>query len=373
MNIFLGNPPESIRQWIEDHYGKRYLTIEPLSSTTPDADKTSIMLLNSSGMPQTGTFEARLNDGDWTTISWNNVSPYAIDYNLVKACDASKETISYGEKLQIRGLDRWAQEYSLKVTCAGGAKVSGKMADSLTPEYAASTASYKLASFFKGSTGLKDASELDLGGITITSNCCLQMFQYCTSLVNAPQLPATALATNCYTYMFQGCTSLTKAPALPATTLASECYNSMFHGCTSLTQAPTLPATTLANYCYYSMFSSCTSLTQAPALPATALAENCYSQMFSGCTNLTQAPELPATALAGSCYYAMFSNCTKLTQAPALPATTFADECYSSMFNSCTKVTELHYPASIQNDSTFTGMPGTPWFGATNATVHYDL
>ena len=34
----------------------------------------------------------------------------------------------------------------------------------------------------------------------------------------------------------------------------------MFSGCTSLTQAPTLPATALANYCYQSMFYNCTSL-----------------------------------------------------------------------------------------------------------------
>ena len=37
----------------------------------------------------------------------------------------------------------------------------------------------------------------------------------------------------------------------------------MFSSCTSLTQAPVLPATTLADYCYYYMFYSCTSLTQA--------------------------------------------------------------------------------------------------------------
>ena len=64
----------------------------------------------------------------------------------------------------------------MKVTCAGGAKVSGKMAGSLTPEFAASTANYKLASFFKGSTGLKDASRLDLGDIAIASNCYYYMF-----------------------------------------------------------------------------------------------------------------------------------------------------------------------------------------------------
>ena len=172
----------------------------------------------------TGTFEARINDGAWTTVSWEDVSS-KIDYNLVKACDAGKETISFGEKLQIRGLDKWNSSCSLKVTCTGGAKVSGKMAGSLTPEYAASATSNKLASFFKGSTGLKDASRLDLGDIV--------------------------LADSCYDSMFYGCTSLTKAPALPATTLASNCYHNMFFGCTSLTQAPALPATTLASSCYY--------------------------------------------------------------------------------------------------------------------------
>ena len=173
--------------------------------------------------------------------------------------------------------------------------MSGKLADSLTPEYAASTTSYKLASFFKGSTGLKDASGLDLGDIS----------------------------------------------------LANDCYSKMFNGCTSLTQAPELTATTLARSCYYSM--------------------------FNGCTSLTQAPELPVTTLISYCYDSMFYNCTSLTQAPSLPATTLASNCYNSMFKGCTKVTELHYPASIQNDSTFTGMEGSPWFGATNATVHYDL
>ena len=77
---------------------QKYLTIEPLSSATPDADKTSIKLKNAASTSLTGTFEAKLNDGAWTTVSWNNVS-HGIDYNLVKACDASKETISFGEKL----------------------------------------------------------------------------------------------------------------------------------------------------------------------------------------------------------------------------------------------------------------------------------
>ena len=112
----------------------------------------------------------------------------------------------------------------------------------------------------------------------------------------------------------------------------------LFENCTQLTSAPELPATTLANRCYYSMFNGCTSLTPAPALPATTLADECYSGMFYGCTSLTQAPELKATTLADKCYLGMFAGCTLLTTAPALKAETLAESCYQSMFQGCTKL-----------------------------------
>ena len=202
------------------------------------------------------------------------------------------------------------------------AKVYGKLAKSLTSEFAASSQEYKLAYMFNSSTSLVDASELNLNDIIIS--------------------------TGCYKSMFEGCTSLTSAPkVLPATTLASYCYNNMFLGCTSLTSAPELPATTLAN--------------------------SCYNYMFLGCTSLSSAPELPATKLTNYCYYYMFFRCSSLTSAPKLPATTLAFECYESIFKGCTKITELHYPKSIENDSTFKNLPESPDFGADNATVYYDL
>ena len=43
------------------------------------------------------------------------------------------------------------------------------------------------------------------------------------------------LAVGCYSGMFYDCTSLTQAPVLPATTLADECYQGMFYNCTFLT------------------------------------------------------------------------------------------------------------------------------------------
>ena len=64
----------------------------------------------------------------------------------------------------------------------------------------------------------------------------------------------------CFAYMFYDITTLIKAPELPATTLAEWCYYSMFHGCTGLKLLPALPATILASGCYYSMFRGCTGL-----------------------------------------------------------------------------------------------------------------
>lgn len=189
---------------------------------------------------------------------------------------------------------------------------------------------------FNWCTWLTTAPELP--ATTLTDYCYSDMFKWCTWLTEAPALPATTLITRCYYNMFNWCTWLTSAPALPATTLASYCYNDMFYWCTWLTSAPVLPATTLAERCYSYMFSWCTWLTSTPALPATALANYCYNYMFEWCTWLTTASALPATTLFNRCYYSMFRWCTWLTSIPALPATKLANNCYYSMFQWCSKI-----------------------------------
>ena len=62
------------------------------------------------------------------------------------------------------------------------------------------------------------------------------MFQNCTSLVNAPQFPGAAatVAANAAPSMYAGCTALVYAPNLPYATLGSSCFQLMFDGCTSL-------------------------------------------------------------------------------------------------------------------------------------------
>ena len=173
----------------------------------------------------------------------------------------------------------------------------------------------------------------------LTKYAFFALFEGCTSLLSAPELPTTTMEYGCYAQMFSGCTALKSAPELRAEVLAMKCYQHMFRGCSALTSAPELPATTMEQGCYFGMFTECTELTSAPELPAKALAYNCYNCMFEGCTSLTSAPELPATYLVTECYHSMFNGCTSLTSAPILPATTLDWGCYSEMFQGCTSLT----------------------------------
>ena len=143
------------------------------------------------------------------------------------------------------------------------------------------------------------------------------LFNNCSVLTSAPELPATSLADNCYYCMFSGCTNLKSAPKLPAPTLTTCCYNYMFSGCTNLKTAPELPAEVLANQCYDGMFSMCTNLKTAPKLPAKSSKWLCYAGMFSGCTNLKSA-ELSIEFLRRGCCSSMFNNCTNLSSVTML-------------------------------------------------------
>ena len=113
------------------------------------------------------------------------------------------------------------------------------------------------------------------------------LFENCSALTSAPDLPAESIANHCYFSMFSGCNNLKSAPELPAKILKTGCYDKMFSGCVSLETAPTLPAETLAGFCYRSMFSGCKNLKSAPALRVEKLETACYNLMFDGCTNLS--------------------------------------------------------------------------------------
>ena len=300
--------------------GKSYLTFSSRNSFTLE--------VNNSTKYWDGTIEYFASDETWTV--WDGTSSLLAVANgseyVLYLRGTGNTVISNGVGWNLEGFD---------ISCIGNIETLLDYATVESGEHPVMAASC-YSHMFQDCTNLTRAPELP--ATTLANSCYSFMFKGCISLTQAPELPATALANSCYQGMFHNCTSLTHAPALPATTLAETCYQDMFNGCTSLTQAPALPATTLAVHCYYGMFSGCTSLTRAPELPATTLADYCYNWMFIGCTSLTHAPALPATTLADHCYWYMFSGCTSLAQAPELPATALANSCYQGMFYNCTSL-----------------------------------
>lgn len=199
---------------------------------------------------------------------------------------------------------------------------------------------YAFYRLFIGNPSITDASELDMGAETLSQSCYRGMFQSCTNLKYAPDLPATTLAAYCYAEMFSRCKGLIGTINICASTLAESCCYNMFYYCESLETAPSLPATSLAAHCYEGMFSNCVKLTTAPDLPATVLKESCYAQMFYYCVALVVAPNLLATSLADYCYFSMFEYCTKLKSISKLPAATLAKSCYMSMYMGCHSLLE---------------------------------
>ena len=322
------------------------------------------------------TYQTSTNGTDWTDYTFGTNISLAKGESVYFRCSNHPTTQSYQNCVSfvmVGKIEAWHNAYSMissSFTNTGasvgeyGMVALFKNCSSLTkaPLLLNALATYCYAFMFDGCTSLVQAP--DLPATTLVDNCYVTMFSGCTSLTQAPALPATTLVRSCYQNMFHGCTSLVQAPELPATTLAQYCYAWMFHGCTSLTKAPDLPATTLVDNCYLTMFSGCTSLTQAPALPATTLANFCYQNMFHGCTSLVQAPELPATTLANDCYLSMFRGCTSLTQAPSLPATALVDSCYQYMFEGCTALKEVRISATrLRSDNTL-----KEWLAGVSAT-----
>lgn len=200
IRLFLGRPPQHIEQWIKEH-SKPQLT--ELCFTAEEANSSvSFRKYGPAALPITGFngLEYKFNNGDWTsytigsTISLSNI----------------------GDKVYMRAVPKGnlqlAHAYNVYYyfVMTGKIAASGNVNTLLNPD---------------------PNAEVSLEG---TRYCYNSMFSNCSSLTQAPELPATTLASNCYYYMFRGCTSLTQAPKLPATTLADYCYSHMFYDCTNV-------------------------------------------------------------------------------------------------------------------------------------------
>ena len=119
-------------------------------------------------------------------------------------------------------------------------------------------------SMFKGTNVLPDCSNIDFSSESVVASGGLKGLFARTKVTDAdlarilPKnsngkycLPVTTLANNCYYQMFEYCTSLIEAPELPATTLVNSCYSSMFDGCSKLNKITMLATDISATNCLF--------------------------------------------------------------------------------------------------------------------------
>lgn len=88
-----------------------------------------------------------------------------------------------------------------------------------------------------------------------------------------------------YSRAFANCTTIEEVePNLLqyVTDLSDYCYDGMFEGCTSLTTAPELPVTILTSYCYRNMFNGCSKLNYIKMLATDISASSCLSYWVYG-------------------------------------------------------------------------------------------
>ena len=97
MNIFLGNPPENIRQWIIEHYTPPTPAAGPLCFTA-EQDGSSVSLVHQDyGMPDPTppNLQYSLNDTEhWTEYEINQIIPLAKDAKVFFKANGQNERIS---------------------------------------------------------------------------------------------------------------------------------------------------------------------------------------------------------------------------------------------------------------------------------------
>ena len=199
MNIFLGNPPENIKQWIIEHYTPPTPPTSGPLCFTAEQDGSSVSLIG-------------WNDDMYDQIDIFASLQYSTDNSTWQEWDGHVINLAAGQKVYIKALN--------------------PNPDGMTKNYKMQYHKFIFEGKIAASGNIQYLLEDSGSRVDVPASAYYSLFQDCDSLVSAPELPATTLDYNCYENMFLGCTSLTQAPALPATTLANSCYANMFSGCT---------------------------------------------------------------------------------------------------------------------------------------------
>ncbi len=151
-------------------------------------------------------------------------------------------------------------------------------------------------------------------------------------------------------------------------------YNA-FYECTGLTGSVSFPKLTSigANGLSYA-FQKCTGITSVSFPKLTSIDIYGLYFAFYYCTGITGSVSFPELISVGNYgLYSAFQICTGLTGSVSFPKlTSIGNNGLNNAFNGCTRITEIHFRSDAQSTVEATGGYGSK-FGATNATIYFDL
>ena len=177
-------------------------------------------------------------------------------------------------------------------------------------------------------------------------------------------------------YAFNGCTGISGSVSFPALT-AVDTYGleNAFSGCTGITGSISFPVlTTIGKYGLKSAFNSCAGITGSISFPSLiTVGDSGLYYAFAGCTSITSISFPVLTTVGSNGLSNTFYGCKGITGSVSFPALITVDTSgLSNAFNGCTGITELHFRADAQ--STIEALTEySSKFGATNATIYFDL
>lgn len=147
-----------------------------------------------------------------------------------------------------------------------------------------------------------------------------------------------------------------------------------FGYCTGLTSISLPQLTSVDSYGLSYAFQGCTGLTSMEFPQLKSVGGHGLVQAFTGCTGLTSIsfPQLESVDDGG--FSSAFSGCTGLTGSVSFPKLTSVGGTtgFQNAFLNCTQITELHFRRDAQAVIQALGTYDTK-FGATNATIYFDL
>ena len=119
-------------------------------------------------------------------------------------------------------------------------------------------------------------------------------------------------------------------------------------------------------------FYYCSGITSVDFSSLQSVGDYGFNYAFQGCSGITSVDfsSLQTVGQSGLSY--AFNGCNKLTTISFPSLTSVKSNSFDNAFNNCTALTEIHFRADMQ--ATIEGLSGySSKFGATNATIYFDL